>query len=128
VLFKAYKVKNDHRKPSLIAKKSQWTISEWEELILFTVAKYRDWYVLSKSGKHELWSIFVQDTKRAKIGEDTNGDLFIAKYIADANNEWHGYPVSPKQFDIPPQQVLEVWLQEGFIDKADKKKIIGGKF
>jgi hypothetical protein len=128
VLFKAYKVKSDHRKPSLIAKKSQWTISEWEELILFAVAKFRGWNVSQKSGKHELWSIYIQDDKRSKIGEDSSGDLFIAKYITDTNNEWHGYPVSPKLYDIPPEYILNLWLQEGLIDKADKKKIMGGKF
>jgi hypothetical protein len=128
VLFKAYKVKNDHRNPSLIAKKSQWIINEWDELILFAVAKHKGWYISSKSGKYELWAIDIQGNNRAKIGKDLNGDLFIAKYITDANNEWHGYPVAPRQFDIPPQQVLDLWLEEGLIDKADKKRIIGGKF
>jgi hypothetical protein len=125
MLFKAYKIDPDHRGRMPIKDKSQWEIGEWEELILFTLAKQRDWISPKKAW---LWSIHIKGGKRVKIGKDEDGDLFIAKYKTDSNDEWHGYPVSPRQFDIPPQQVLDLWLEEGFIDKADKKRIIGGKF
>ncbi len=127
MIFKAYKVKNDHRQPSLINKKSQWTVSEWDELNLFIIAYNEDW---TSPNKPQLWST---NGRENKIGECMDGksltDLYIAKYITDSNHhEWHGYPVSPRQYDIPPEKVLSLWLERGLIDKTDKSRIRGGKF
>jgi len=125
MLFKAYRVNPVHRGALPKARKSQWTISEWHELRLFTLAECKGWV---SSKKQELWSIYIQGGKRIKIGEDLDGDLYIAKYVTDANNEWHGYPVAPRQYDIPPNEVVSSWHENGLIDKTDKSRIIGGKF
>ena len=126
MIFKAYKVKPDHRQRSSINQKSQWTVSEWAELNLFIIAYNDDW---TSPNKSELWSTYGC---KNIIGERMDGKLlihlYIAKFITDANNEWHGYPVSPRQYDIPPEEVLSLWLERGLIDKTDKSRISKGKF
>jgi hypothetical protein len=75
-----------------------------------------------------LWSLLKRNNKLEKLGIDTDGDLFFAKFKCDHNNEWHGYPVAPRDNDIPPDAVLEAWRRENLIDKTDKRRIQGGKF
>jgi hypothetical protein len=118
--FSSYKINLKHRasKPSQTA--SVWKVAEWNEVQLFGIASAKQWY---KDGI--FWAV---DSKKSKIGEDLDNDLCIAKYRCDSNSEWHGYPVHPKDNDIPPDVVLEMWLKEKLIDKTDKRKIQGGKF
>lgn len=118
----SYKVNPKHRgKPTQRA--SVWTVSEWTEILLFGRAKYKKWF------KGDiLWAIEVENHQIAKIGRDLKCDLYIAKYICDSNSDWHGYPVFPKDHDIPPETVLEAWRQEEIINKADKRRIQQGKF
>jgi hypothetical protein len=122
-IFSSYKINDKHRafKPS--PKASIWKISEWEEVRLFATASDKNWY---KNGI--FWAIIKTGSKKLKLGEDLDNDLCIAKYLCGSNSDWHGYPVHPKDKDIPPNEVLDLWLEEGLIDKADKRKIQRGQF
>jgi hypothetical protein len=121
--FLSYKINPKHRafKPSQDA--SVWKVSEWDEIQLFATASAKKWY------KDKIfWAIMKKDSKISKIGEDLEHDLYIAKYRCDSHLEWHGYPVHPKDRDMPPDEVLESWREEKLIDNADKAKIQRGKF
>ncbi|MEA5471541.1 hypothetical protein [Spirulina sp. 06S082] len=121
--FSSYKINPKHRasRPSQTA--SVWKVPEWNEVQLFGIASTKDWY---KDGI--LWAVMKKDSKISKIGEDLENDLCIAKYRCDSNSDWHGYPVHPKDDDIPPDLVLELWRKENLIDKRDKRRIQQGKF
>lgn len=123
--FQAYKINPKHRtsKPSSAA--SVWTVSEWIEIQLFVEASRNNW---SSNGKSILWSIYSTTAGPSKIGLDLSNDLYIAKFRCDTNQEWHGYPVHPRDDDIPPKEVLENWRNEKIIDKTDMRRIQTGKF
>lgn len=53
--------------------------------------------------------------------------LHMSKFVLDSSL-WHGYPVRARGDDIPPEHVLNDWLERKIIDKAAKAKIIGGQF
>ncbi|WP_160062105.1 hypothetical protein [Psychromonas sp. L1A2] len=120
MLFKGYVVNHQHRGGLPINKKSQWTIPEWKELTLFHDAKMNEW----KCNKDNLWSA---DPEFCKIGRDINNDLFIAKFKVD-QGIWHGYPVSPKAFDIPPKGTLKDWVVKNIVSKRDAVRIEQGKY
>ena len=123
--FSSYKINPKHRvsKPSQTV--SVWTVPEWDEVELFAMASANKWH---KNGI--FWAVMKKDSnsKILKIGEDLDNDLGIAKYRCDSNLEWHGYPVHPKDHDIPPDEILELWRKKNLIDKRDKSKIQKGQF
>ena len=123
--FKSYKVNPKHRasKPSSVA--SVWTVSDWIEIQLFGEASLNEW---RSQDKKYLWAIYYDKGALIKIGADPENDLFLAKFRCDANLEWHGYPVLPRNEDIPPEQVLESWRLAEKIDKTDKSRIQRGQF
>jgi hypothetical protein len=121
--FSSYKVNPRHRASKPTVNTSIWTVAEWTEIQLFGIASQKQWVE-----KGVLWAAMQENSKIAKLGIDTKYDLYIAKYKCDHNLEWHGYPVHPKGHDIPPEKILESWRRENIIDKADKKRIQGGKF
>lgn len=123
--FKSYKINPKHRVKSPTDNASIWTVSEWIEIQLFGEASRKNW---QSNCKNILWAIYGEEVKISKIGIDTSNDLYIAKFRCDSNQEWHGYPVHPRDDDIPPEEVLEIWRQEKLIDKTDKLRIKRGKF
>lgn len=123
--FKSYRINTKHRGGKPTDDASMWSVSEWEEIQLFTEASRNEWRA---AGEHLLWAVKEKSPARAHIGNGVNCKLYIAKFRCDANMEWHGYPVSPKGKDIPPEAVLERWLKKELIDKTDKSRILKGKF
>ena len=125
MILSSYKVNSKHRQSKPTQNASIWTVSEWYELFVFTMAGVKEW---KSPTSNILWSLLKRNNKLEKLGIDTDGDLFFAKFKCDHNNEWHGYPVAPRDNDIPPDAVLEAWRRENLIDKTDKRRIQGGKF
>lgn len=44
--------------------------------------------------------------------------------------EWHGYPVNPNSSeseDIPPERVLQSWLNQGYVRPQKIRKLSQGK-
>lgn len=121
--FLSYKVNKKHRAVKPTENASIWTVPEWTEIQLFGMASYKNW---SKDGV--LWAVMQEDSKIFQLGIDLKNNLYIAKYRCDHNLEWHGYPVHPKDNDIPPEIVLESWRTEKIIDNTDKRRIKAGKF
>lgn len=123
-IFLSYQINDKHRALKPFKDVSIWTISEWDEIRLFLTARDKNWYKNDKI----LWAVIKTGSKKLKLGEDLDNNLCIAKYRCGSNSDWHGYPVHPKDKDIPPDEVLSKWLEEGLIDKVDKRKIQGGQF
>jgi hypothetical protein len=123
--FKSYKVNPKHRTSSPSENASIWTVNEWIELQLFANARCKNW---ASIGKDILWAACNGDSGLSKIGRDLSYDLYIAKFRCDHNKEWHGYPVHPRDDDIPPEAVLESWRKEDILDKTEKRRIQTGKF
>lgn len=61
------------------------------------------------------------------IGVDLQNNLFFAKFVVD-QKVWHGYPVHPRDYDTPPDHVLDGWLRSGVLTKLQRSKISEGKF
>jgi hypothetical protein len=121
--FSSYRINRKHRVPKPSQNASVWKVSEWEEVQLFATASSKNW---CENGI--IWAVMEKDSKISKIGEDLDNSLYIAKYRCDSHSEWHGYPVHPKDKDIPPEGVLDLWLKEKLIDKRLKLQIKRGQF
>ena len=124
----SYKVHTKHRKATPTVDASVWKVSEWEEIHLFARAGSERWSSTSKAKKH-LWAL---QSGLSVLGQglEKNGklvDLHFAKFVEN-NSVWHGYPVQARGDDIPPEAVLDCWLELNIINKAEKLKIIGGQF
>jgi len=119
--FIKYKVNPQHRGALPISQKSQWRISEADERLLFVKAKSYEWFC----PKECLWSI---DDEFNMIGEDSVGDLFVAKFWGN-QGEWHGFPVSTKrQLDRPPTSAINDWVKRKIIRKRIGNKMAQGQF
>lgn len=72
MLFDSYKINTDHRNTAKSGKKSQWAITVWQELALFSTAQTRGW---RSPEKDILWSVLHDDSGIRKIGTEPSGDL-----------------------------------------------------
>lgn len=123
MLFESYKIKSDHRDVSMMKHKSQWSISQWQELNLFSTAHANGWFIKDKG---TVWAILVSSDGLNVLGTDSSYELFIARYTCD-QGQWHGYPVAPKQHDRPPSNILKTWHSSGLINNSTMNKWLQGK-
>jgi hypothetical protein len=123
--FSSYKVNMKHRTGLPRENASMWAVSDWTEIELFVKAKSNEW---RSPDKELLWSVSRDERGLTVIGHDPDNELYIAKFVHDLNQEWHGYPVLPKGADRPPQCVMDLWLGAGIINKLDKKRLMNGSF
>lgn len=121
----SYKVNRKHRERSAQPTCTQWVIDEWEEVRLFSVAKRNHW-VCTKSC---LWAIEKEGSSYRKLGVTDKEEAYLAKYVTNRNNEWHGYPVTTsRDADRPPTEILDSWRNEGLITKPVQGRIVRGKW
>jgi len=129
ILPKVYYIhKIDHRNGS--SEKSQWTISEPIERQCFHRA-YTSW----RCTKHTCWGLHFESSKVAYLGVSKSSaaiarNLFIAKFgDSNENSKWHGYPADHvlNQQDIPPEDVLAMWLQTQHLRPAAIRKLSRGQ-
>jgi hypothetical protein len=107
--------------------KSQWTISEVDEIKCFDLAKGRGWLDAEKG-----WGLHILGNQPMWLGiaQDRTTLLFIAKFVGSAfNSEWHGYPTDYRNnhHDIPDEVVLRKWLAESGLSAAKVRKIARGQ-
>lgn len=122
--FDSYQIKSDHRNNSRSVEKSQWAVDRWREVLLFAQAKKFGW---ATGGKNVLWAVENDGGALTVLGTDGSAQLVMAKYICDANSQWHGYPVLPKKHDIPPSVVLKAWKDSGLINNKQLNRWSQGK-
>lgn len=130
--FKAYKVNYMHRQN--INQKSRWTISECDELKIFVDGLLANW----SNNNDTIWSIKSLNSTPVCIGEESpsnknkgskNENLYIAKFVKDNNDEWHGYPIScySNNDSIIPSKITSDWNIKGLFPKNLMSKWMKGK-
>ena len=120
-----YVVNPHHRNGNV--KKSQWTISEADEIKCFDLAKGQGW-VLGDRG----WGLHVSRKRPTWLGvaRDRDTQLFIAKFVGSSSGaEWHGYPADYRHnhHDIPEGEILRSWLSVSGLSPAKVRKIARGQ-
>jgi len=124
-----YKSVKQHRE-YVNDEKAIWTISIVEEVDCFRRSIDKLW--IEEAGMCR-WGLHVTgDSKRLEIlGKNKHtDDLKIAKFVKDVISEtWHGYPADyrQKRNDKPPENILLMWCDEGYIRKHHVSKIRSGK-
>lgn len=118
-----YVHKRDHRDKT--AGKSQWDISEADELSSFTVAMSSGWVNASYA-----WGIHKPNGVPKYLGRDRDHStqLFIARF--ESKKEpfvWHGYPVNHKETgQRPATTVLKLWIEKSVLPRTKISKIERG--
>lgn len=121
----SYKINRKHRNQAPKPDCTQWTISEWDEIRLFSIAKSKMWVC----PKNCLWAIEKDGVNFIQLGTTGADIAYMAKYVTNLNHEWHGYPVTPsRNADRPPTMILDSWKKEGIITKSQQSKIVKGKW
>lgn len=114
--------------------KSQWTITEDEEISCFNLMYQSGWK--DEDGKYG-WGlkytspIATQFAILEKIGLTQQREITkIARFehsdtFADGHVEWHGYPIDyqRRRSDIPVSKVLQLWVNARLITKSQMSKI-----
>ncbi|NEP56261.1 MAG: hypothetical protein F6K31_04460 [Symploca sp. SIO2G7] len=125
----SYIPKIDHRNNN--PNKSQWTITESEEIDCFNNSFSSQWI----DQFYTSWGLYFDNNEVSYLGisaknEPESCQLFIAKFIdSNQNNEWHGYPAnhSRNQQDIPPETVTQDWIEKEYLRRATIRKITRGQ-
>jgi len=114
--------------------KSQWTITETEERKCFCSAAHLVY--IYGLGDRYCWGLHIEQDLVRYLGVTASRvptfgqNLFIAKFVDGTRNDlWHGYPADPvgSYQDIPPSDILELWLGDGYLSKAQIRKIAKGQ-
>lgn len=113
-----------HRSAAYARKKSQWAIALTEELNTYTVAVAKNW----QCSRGYYWGLHLVNTLPTVLGHSPAPEadpLKIAKFVGDAAQNWHGYPVAhwKRPWDKPDGLVLQAWRADGLINKATMSKI-----
>lgn len=128
--FEDYQPKKDHRDKT--AEKSQWTISEIDEIKLFLRGFCNHWY---NPSKEQIWAvtkdftIIGEESRNSKNRGSKFTSLFFAKFTSDKQNVWHGYPISPylNHDRTIPQSIINDWLDRKIVEKSYMAKWQKGK-
>jgi hypothetical protein len=105
--------------------KSQWIISELQELASFEGAITNGWCMT-----HVGWGLHSPNGTPEYLGVaiDRCTRLFLAKFVG-GDLIWHGYPADPQRNyqDIPHPILLREWLNDGLLTPARIRKISRGQ-
>lgn len=106
--------------------KSQWTITEAQEIAVFGDAVANDWLVDTIG-----WGLYLEDGKVAYLGVSGDGKrrLFVAKFWDSySKDEWHGFPADQrKSQDKPPWEIANKWVEENYIGLPKVRKLMKGQ-
>jgi hypothetical protein len=112
-----------HRDNSRRNEKSQWTITETEEVASFTSA-YGGGWIDAEQG----WGLHRPNAAVAALGTATDGEttLYVAKFVSKNATPWHGYPADHQRRidDVPSERLLKEWLDQGLVSNAAVRKLV----
>lgn len=116
-----------HRNGGYAAVKSQWSISQPEEVACFDLAVQAEW-----AFRNSFWGLHIGAAGLGPLGvapPPSSCQLHIAKFVGDAIGNWHGYPVAHwlSPYDKPSETILSSWFELGLISKPKMAKIHRGK-
>lgn len=124
-----YIVNMQHRNAAMSSKKSQWLISTYQEGYIFSETFNKGW-----ADKVALkgWGLHLVENVPSVLGKShapSFADVKIAKFVANSQGEWHGYPVAHwiSPFDKPSEAIARVWLDLLYINKPTFAKLLRGK-
>ncbi len=122
-----YVVNPKHRTRTPKSDCTQWTVSETEEKRFFNEAVQAT--LLCQKNFYWWVETHVTSRKPLEIGRTDVNYAFIAKFRADNNNEWHGYPVTAERapHDVPPTQILKNWLNMNLFSKKEVNNLEKGR-
>jgi hypothetical protein len=115
-----------HRDTSFSNQKSQWTINILEEKGAYSLSSQAGWITNSS-----YYGLHLIDNRPQKLGispTPSTDDLYMCKFVEN-QSIWHGYPVAhwASPWDKPSPQVLNDWMNLGYINKAKLSKIHRGR-
>jgi hypothetical protein len=125
----AYKSHDPHRGIGDTSEKSQWTITEPEEIACFTAAYLAGWVIEAEAVG---WGLHLDSHGRPQILGTSAigaGALWWAKFVGK-RLPWHGYPadiVRRQRDDCPNGSTIKAWLARKHISKQAARKIAQGK-
>jgi len=106
--------------------KSQWTITETEEIGCFRLTWVSAWIVDSAG-----WGLHLVNGSPDYLGmaQDRHTRVFIAKFVSNGGQaEWHGYPADHgRTSDRPHDEVIGTWLADRTLPAAKIRKIQKGE-
>lgn len=119
----SYAAHPHHRDASRRNVKSQWTITELEEVGSFKAALDTGW-IDSEEG----WGLHRPNAAIAALGTAIDGatTLYIAKFVSKSATPWHGYPADHQRRleDVPSERHLKEWLDQGLVSNAAVRKLV----
>jgi hypothetical protein len=120
-----YQVHPDHRNGT--QSKSQWTISQTEELGVFGAAVARRWLLQNRG-----WGLYIQNDQFTVVGvsADQARRIFVAKFTAsNAPQIWHGYPADHQihSHDIPAPEIMKRWMDTNVLAPRKIRKLSKGQ-
>lgn len=115
----------DHRNGN--HNKSQWIISQADEVQSFRYAHAQAWILNSRG-----WGLHIQNgaPDYLGVGVDRNRRLFVARFEdGNANQKWHGYPADhqSKVNDRLPEELKQLWLENSVLTPAKVRKLAKGE-
>ena len=113
-----------HRSRWHAGTKSQWVISEQDEVLSFQIANMNCWKT-----DNVFWGLYLVNKPEVLgatpiVGGETQ-PLYVAKFVGDDLDNWHGYPVATwiRPWDRPCINTLTSWLDNGLISRPAFAKL-----
>lgn len=111
---------NCHRPTSKKPEKTKWCIDRQGEYAIFENADSASRTCI----KGHIWG-FGNQAGTIVLG---GGNEVLAKFpkVVNPNDNWHGYPVSPrsKPSDAPPKEDIKQWLANGDIEQVFARRLL----
>ncbi len=116
-----YIISSQHRRKGN-AEKCFWIVTFDDEVNCFIHTIRQNWFINS-----EAWGLILSNNILQVIGRNSNNDeLKLAKFVdGNDNGVWHGYPADYmlRSQDRPATEILQTWVNNGYISKAKMSKI-----
>lgn len=100
-------------------KKTIWSISRWDEFLVFSTADDRNWH-----DQKGYWSF--RNGTRDELGKDGSRIAFFPEKARPAD-DWHGFPLHLSPVQRPDVQLAKLWVAAQEIGFAVGEKIKRGK-
>lgn len=120
---KQYTINPKHRTNVAKSDCTQWVVPETDELELFGKSVSNGYMCLFSC----YWWAIDKDIE-PHLGETDVDKAYIAKFVSDNNELWHGYPITGlRKGDIPDSTVIQKWKANNIIKKKYISDLMRGR-